>query len=170
MVLVPPCIIVFDKNKPFSPKVRPLRGGREIPDDGDGSNRNGIHVGGHYESQDELGTTTTTTTTTTTRNKQSLRPRPSSLSLPYSRNLDCGPVRCCDPPPLQQPLCQLSSLFLPYCRNLHWGPVGCSNPPPPQQPFYKPRLWPRWLLYPPPPPPTTTYTFITSYLLEYIIA
>ena len=33
-----------------------------------------------------------------TRNKQSLRPRPSSGFLPYARNLDWGPVRCCAPP------------------------------------------------------------------------
>ena len=94
-------------------------------------------------------TTTTTTKTTTTRNKQSLRPRPSFLSLPYSRNLDCGPVRCCDPPPCNNHCANSLLCFflivetytgaplvvlpppLPNnpSTNLDCGPVGCCTPP-----------------------------------------
>ena len=100
-------------------------------------------------------------------NKQSLRPRPSSLFLPYSTNKDCGPVVVLTPP-LEQPICNPFSLFLLNCTNKDCGPVVvltpppsnnpstnkdcgplcCSDPPPLQQPTHKKMLntWPltRW--------------------------
>ena len=99
------------------------------------------------------------TTTTTTRNKQSLRPRPFSLFLPYSTNKDCGPVSCSDPPPLQQP----------FCKQRLW-PLVLFWPPPPWNnqsatPFLCFFLFlqtktvaPSVVLTPPPPPTTLLQT------------
>ena len=82
-------------------------------------------------------------------NKQSLRPRPSSLFLPYSTNKDCGPVVVLTPPPRNN----LSAIpFLCFFLIVQTKTVAplLFWPPPLQQPFYKQRLWPLVLFWPPP--------------------
>ena len=97
------------------------------------------------------------TTTTTTRNKQSLRPRPFSLFLPYSTNKDCSPLCCSAPPPWNN---QSATPFLCFFLFLQTKTVAPSVvlTPPLQQPFYKQRLWPLVLFWPPPFNNTSTKT------------